>query len=83
MQLRRRSQKNEEPHITLPLRHGSALVMAGTTQDTWLHRLPLPGPTAAHRISLTFRSIGPGFEDARAAGAAGAAGEARMRDCTS
>ena len=85
MQLRRRqsSANSEEAQLTVPLAHGSALVMAGTTQETWLHRLPLPGPGAAHRIALTFRSIVPGYEDALAAAAAADSDRrARMRDCT-
>ena len=56
--------------LSLPLAHGSALIMAGSAQEGWLHRLPLSGPGAPHRISLTFRSIVPGFEDALAAAAA-------------
>jgi alkylated DNA repair dioxygenase AlkB len=58
--------------LSLSLAHGSALIMAGNAQEDWLHRLPLPGPSAPHRISLTFRSIVPGFEDAAAAAAAAA-----------
>ena len=50
--------------------------MAGTTQDHWLRRLPLPGADAPHRISLTFRSIVPGFEEALASRAR------EMSDCT-
>eukprot|EP00960_Hanusia_phi_P024513 722064-Hanusia_phi.AAC.2 len=47
--------------ISLPVLHGSAVVMAGRTQVHWQHRLPCtPSP---HRISLTFRSIVPGYED--------------------
>jgi alkylated DNA repair dioxygenase AlkB len=61
--------------LSLSLAHGSALIMAGSAQEGWLHRLPLSGPDAPHRISLTFRSIIPGFEDALAAAAAA--------DCTS
>lgn len=62
----------------VPLRAGSALVMAGRAQEVWQHQLPLypapplddgadggmaARPRAPHRISLTFRSIVPGFED--------------------
>ena len=73
----------DAPEQSLPLGHGSALVMAGATQRHWLHRLPLCGPGAPHRISLTFRSIVPGFEDALAAAAAAAGGAPGMRDCAS
>ena len=53
------------------------------------------GPDAPHRISLTFRSIVPGFEDSfaaaaaapapapRAGGGGGGGGGGRMPDCTS
>ena len=56
---------------------GSLLVMSGATQEHWLHRLPLdPGPgRAPHRISLTFRSILPGWETAHGAGAARTSGD--------
>ncbi len=50
------------------LEPGSVLVMRGETQTYWEHELPLEDP-APHRISLTFRSIVPGFEDALAAAA--------------
>ncbi|EKX54295.1 hypothetical protein GUITHDRAFT_149970 [Guillardia theta CCMP2712] len=47
--------------VSLPVLHGSAVVMAGRTQLHWQHRLPCtPSP---HRISLTFRSIVPGYEE--------------------
>jgi alkylated DNA repair dioxygenase AlkB len=75
-ELRRRSaaagSESGDADLSLSLAHGSALVMAGSAQEGWLHRLPLPGPGAPHRISLTFRSIVPGFEDAAAAAAAAA-----------
>ena len=46
------------------LAHGSAIIMAGrAAQEAWMHRLPLEDP-APQRISLTFRSIVPGLEDA-------------------
>lgn len=39
------------------LQHGSLLIMKGTTQSHWLHRLP-PTKTINHpRINLTFRMI--------------------------
>ena len=37
------------------------LLMAGDVQEEYLHRLPLPDD-APERISLTMRSIVPGFE---------------------
>lgn len=39
------------------LEHGSLLVMKGTTQTHWLHRLPPTKKVQAPRINLTFRSI--------------------------
>ena len=55
-------------HVSVRLRPGSLLIMAGDdTQRQWFHRVPPPVPAEAvptnHRISLTFRSIEPGFED--------------------
>ena len=40
----------------LPLTSGSILVMRGTTQHQWVHRLPKE-PGSASRINLTFRFI--------------------------
>ena len=47
------------------LRPGSVLVMHGETQALREHELPMED-LAPHRISLTFRSLVPGFEDALA-----------------
>ena len=44
---------------------GSVVMMAGATQDHYEHELPLRDGDPP-RISLTFRSIVPGFEDALA-----------------
>ena len=46
----------------LELEAGSVLGMWGRTQEAFEHELPLR-PGDGHRISLTFRSIVPGFED--------------------
>ncbi|MDD2792903.1 MAG: alpha-ketoglutarate-dependent dioxygenase AlkB [Sediminibacterium sp.] len=43
--------------ISLVLEPGSLLVMKGTTQDYWLHRLPPSKRIAEPRINLTFRTI--------------------------
>lgn len=63
-----RHKNSGEGCFAFPLENGSALVMAGNTQRYWEHRLPLPEKptptTAPHRISLTFRSIVPGWERA-------------------
>ena len=39
------------------LDHGSLLVMKGTTQTHWLHRLPKSVKIKHPRINLTFRTI--------------------------
>ncbi|MCD2422957.1 alpha-ketoglutarate-dependent dioxygenase AlkB [Niabella pedocola] len=39
------------------LEHGSLLVMKGTTQTLWLHRLPPTKKVLIPRINLTFRTI--------------------------
>ncbi len=43
--------------ISLVLEHGSLLVMKGTTQTHWLHRLPPTKTINKPRINLTFRTI--------------------------
>jgi alkylated DNA repair dioxygenase AlkB len=43
--------------ISLILEHGSLLVMKGTTQTNWLHRLPPTKRITKPRINLTFRTI--------------------------
>jgi alkylated DNA repair dioxygenase AlkB len=45
--------------VALILEHGSLLVMKGTTQDFWLHRLPPTKLSSKPRINLTFRTIIP------------------------
>ena len=43
--------------VSILLEHGSLLVMTGSTQTHWLHRLPPTKLVSAARINLTFRSI--------------------------
>ena len=43
--------------ISLMLEHGSLLIMKGTTQTHWLHRLPPSKKVSTARINLTFRTI--------------------------
>jgi alkylated DNA repair dioxygenase AlkB len=43
--------------ISLTLEHGSLLVMQGTTQTYWQHRLPPTKKITIPRINLTFRTI--------------------------
>jgi alkylated DNA repair dioxygenase AlkB len=43
--------------VSIMLEHGSLLVMKGTTQTHWLHRLPPTKKILKLRINLTFRTI--------------------------
>ena len=43
--------------VSLVLEHGSLLVMQGTTQTYWQHRLPPTKKVTEPRINLTFRTI--------------------------
>lgn len=49
--------KESKETISLILEHGSLLLMKGTTQSHWLHRLPPTKKTSKPRINLTFRTI--------------------------
>ena len=49
--------KEAKEKVELVLEHGSLLVMKGTTQTHWLHRLPPTKRISAPRINLTFRMI--------------------------
>lgn len=49
--------KQNKEKVELILEHGSLLVMAGTTQTHWLHRLPPTKKVMSPRINLTFRTI--------------------------
>jgi alkylated DNA repair dioxygenase AlkB len=43
--------------VSLQLEHGSLLLMKGTTQTHWLHRLPPSTKVNKPRVNITFRSI--------------------------
>lgn len=43
--------------VSLVLQHGSLLVMKGTTQSHWLHRLPPTKKVTQPRVNLTFRMM--------------------------
>ena len=43
--------------VSVILEHGSLLVMKGTTQTHWLHRLPPTTKILKPRVNLTFRTI--------------------------
>jgi len=49
--------KQTKESLSLVLEHGSLLVMKGTTQTHWLHRLPPTTLIAKPRVNLTFRTI--------------------------
>jgi alkylated DNA repair dioxygenase AlkB len=49
--------KKSKETINVFLEHGSILIMKGTTQTHWLHRLPPTKKIATPRINLTFRTI--------------------------
>jgi alkylated DNA repair dioxygenase AlkB len=49
--------KESKEKVVLLLEHGSLLVMKGTTQTHWLHRLPPDRKTITPRVNLTFRTI--------------------------
>ena len=49
--------KESNETISIFLEHGSLLVMKGTTQTHWLHRLPPTKKISSPRINLTFRTI--------------------------
>lgn len=49
--------KESKQVVALMLKHGSLLVMKGTTQQHWLHRLPPSKKVTDPRINLTFRTI--------------------------
>jgi alkylated DNA repair dioxygenase AlkB len=49
--------KENKQRIDVHLEKGSLLVMKGTTQTNWLHRLPPTKKVNSPRINLTFRTI--------------------------
>lgn len=49
--------KNTKQTISVILEKGSLLVMKGSTQTNWLHRLPPTKKVKTPRVNLTFRTI--------------------------
>lgn len=49
--------KQTKERVDMHLEHGSLLVMKGTTQTNWLHRLPPTKRVSDPRVNLTFRTI--------------------------
>ncbi len=50
--------KRTKERIDLQLENGSLLIMKGTTQTHWLHRLPPTKKVDQPRVNLTFRQMG-------------------------
>lgn len=57
----RHKYKAELPGVTLPLEHGSLLLMKGQTQRYWKHQLPRRKWIDSARVNLTFRVMGSKF----------------------
>ena len=49
--------KTTQEKVEVFLENGSLLIMKGTTQTHWLHRLPPTNKVQTPRINLTFRTI--------------------------
>jgi len=49
--------KESQETVSLYLQNGSLLIMKGTTQSHWLHRLPPTKSVTTPRINLTFRTM--------------------------
>jgi alkylated DNA repair dioxygenase AlkB len=49
--------KATKEKVGMLLQHGSLLVMAGTTQSHWQHRLPPTKKISQPRVNLTFRTM--------------------------
>ncbi|WP_292008551.1 alpha-ketoglutarate-dependent dioxygenase AlkB [Chryseobacterium sp.] len=49
--------KTTKEKVEIFLENGSLLIMKGTTQDHWLHRLPPTTKIKTPRVNLTFRTI--------------------------
>ncbi len=49
--------KESKETISLVLEHGSLLIMKGSTQSQWLHKLPPTKLILRPRVNLTFRTI--------------------------
>ena len=56
---RMRHRRNAVEPLTLPLTHGSLLLMAGATQHHWVHAVPKTATPVGARINLTFRTVRP------------------------
>lgn len=54
--LRHKTRKDIK-QVEIPLKHGSFLLMAGTTQSFWEHQIPKTAKNILPRINLTFRIV--------------------------
>jgi alkylated DNA repair dioxygenase AlkB len=45
--------------VELDLHHGDLVIMSGTTQTLWRHRVPKTKKLVGERINLTFRNVIP------------------------
>ncbi len=54
--LRHKFRKDIQP-VSIPLHHGSFLIMAGKTNSFWEHQVPKTTRNVLPRINLTFRSV--------------------------
>ena len=48
--------------VELELHHGDLVIMSGTTQTLWRHRVPKTKKPVGERINLTFRTVTPKAE---------------------
>jgi alkylated DNA repair dioxygenase AlkB len=55
-QFRHKAKKDLNP-VSIPLTHGSLLMMKGSTQRFWVHQVPKTSKPVGPRINLTFRVI--------------------------
>lgn len=55
--LRPRERNAGHPRVSVPLMHGSLLVMRGATQRYWQHAVPKRQRVSEPRINLTFRYV--------------------------
>jgi alkylated DNA repair dioxygenase AlkB len=52
-----RHKRDKKLRLSLPLLHGSYLLMTGPTQHNWVHQIPKNSTSKKPRINLTFRII--------------------------
>jgi alkylated DNA repair dioxygenase AlkB len=57
--------KRKELKASIPLTHGSLLIMRGDTQARWLHQVPKTAQHVDERLNLTFRAIVASVEATR------------------